>query len=305
MKKFLLLSLITAMMSFPVLAQFQDYAAQNEDKEPFEFNGVLFESRDAFNQEARCSTDTPFEEERLLVDQEVNDFLTYEKETDAQRAPSFSIPVYFHVIRKSNGSGNVSNTRLNQQLQVLNSAYAGTGFSFYLAGTTRTNNSTWYTMGQGSSAESSAKNSLRRGGAATLNVYIAGIGGGLLGWATFPWWYSGDPQDDGVVLLNGSIPGGSAAPFNLGDTLVHEVGHWLGLYHTFQGGCYGNGDYVSDTPAEASPASGCPTGRDSCRSQSGRDPITNYMDYSDDSCMYEFTSGQAYRMQIYHDYFRN
>jgi hypothetical protein len=305
MKKYVLLSLLAALLSMPTFAQFQSYEEAPLDDEPFEFNGYLWESKSEFYKYGRCSTETPYDKERLLVDQEVSDFLTdMGKDYMAQEA-NFSIPVYFHIIRRSNGSGNVSNTRINQQMNVLNSAYAGTGFSFYLAGTTRSNNNSWYSMGQGSSAETSAKNSLRRGGAATLNVYVAGIGGGLLGWATFPWWYSGDPQDDGVVLLNASMPGGSAAPFNLGDTLVHEVGHWLGLYHTFQGGCYGNGDYVSDTPAEASPASGCPTGRDSCRSQSGRDPITNYMDYSDDSCMFEFTPGQEYRMQIYHDYFRN
>ncbi|WP_437304915.1 zinc metalloprotease [Sorangium sp. So ce388] len=216
------------------------------------------------------------------------------------------IPVHVHVINKGTGvaNGDVTDAMITEQISVLNAAYAGTRFSFELASTDRTTNATWFTMGSGTTAERNAKRALRTGGPDHLNLYTANPGDGLLGWATFPSSYGRNPTDDGVVVLHTSLPGGNGAPYNLGDTATHEIGHWLGLYHTFQGGCSKSGDSVADTAAEKAPVFGCPTRIPDTCNGGGPDPITNFMDYTDDACMNSFTAGQGDRMSAQWDVYR-
>jgi len=191
--------------------------------------------------------------------------------------------------------GNIPQAQIQAQIDVLNGAYNPWGISFELDSVDRTDNAAWYTMSPGTIEEREAKSSLVIDPYTHLNMYFAGIGHGLLGWSTFPWSLDNDPDMDGVVILNDSLPGGSAAPYDEGDTATHEVGHWNGLYHPFQGACFPPGDQVRDTPYERTSAYGCPIGRDTCRAP-GEDPVENFMDYSDDSCMNQFTAGQAERM---------
>jgi len=209
-----------------------------------------------------------------------------------------SVPVYVHVMADAKGNGNVTNTQISQQIAVLNKTYGGrestaasnTGFTFRLAGTDRYFNTTWHK----DKSSSTYRSQTRRGGANALNIWLVDFDP-ILGIATFPWDYAKQSRIDGIRVQYSTLPGGSETHFNLGETATHEAGHWFGLYHTFQGGCTNPNDEVRDTPAQSSPTSGCPQGRNSC-ALAGLDPIHNYMDYSFDSCYNQFTSGQSSRM---------
>jgi hypothetical protein len=246
----------------------------------------------------RCGTRMVTEDEAGTIEQEL-------RAKGRKPTSSIAIPTYVHVISKGAGfeNGDVPDHMIRAQMSVLNNAFAGhtggarTGFSFALVGVTRTVNARWHDMLIQSREEREAKAALRQGDAGTLNIYLTS-GGGYLGWATFPSSYRSQPNQDGIVVDFRSLPHGPYSVYSEGDTATHEVGHWLSLYHTFQGGCTPNNDYVSDTAAERGPAFGCPTGRDTCTTASypGRDPVENFMDYTDDACMFLFTSGQAARM---------
>lgn len=210
-------------------------------------------------------------------------------------------------------------------MKMLNDNYSRTGFQFVLRNTSYTVDP-YYAKLKNTNDEYQLKANLRQGGYGDLNLYYhTSMWTGNTGWCYYPasvgqgsWEF----YRDGCTIHVGTMPGGSYSPWNQGKITSHEVGHWMGLIHTFENGCNG-GDYVDDTPASASPTYGCPVGRDSC-SQPGVDPIHNFMDYSDkyvpiqlitvmifmkanilySSCQTEFTNGQIQRMRSWFDYYR-
>ncbi len=219
---------------------------------------------------------------------------------------TYTIPVVFHIIHKTDGTGNISDQRIYDQMEVLNEDYGAisgslgengydTKIQFTLEDITRTANNNWHNDND----ESGFKAALGWDQSRYLNVYVNSAGG-YLGYAYLPQDMAGDVLD-GVVCLY-SVTGGrdlaGGDEFDQGRTLVHEVGHYLGLLHTFapdnQSACltgFAAGDLIDDTNSETDAHYGC-SQTNSC---STPDPIHNYMNYTDDICMYLFTDEQANR----------
>lgn len=222
------------------------------------------------------------------------------------------IPVHVSIVRGSHRTDRTVPMRASRAyVERLNKSFAGeksslgpgTRYRFWLASVRVVKNDTWYHAVGNSKADRTMRRKLHRGGAHSLNLYLTRPGSpgdfsGILGYARFPWQYKSPNRGlDGVTVSVDGLPGGRAAGYRSGDTLVHEVGHWMGLFHTFQGGCEGRGDHVADTPAEAEPSFRCQVGRNTCRAP-GVDPVRNFMNYSYDSCMNHFTQGQVDRMDL-------
>ncbi|GAB7366269.1 hypothetical protein MBLNU230_g7827t1 [Neophaeotheca triangularis] len=213
-----------------------------------------------------------------------------------------NVNTYVHIVTSPDREGAYTEEQVEQQMQKMNEAYASTGFSFNYI-------SLDFTVEPGLDPSSGAdfdeleiqlKEKLRQGTYADLNLYFfSRLRDGLLGFCYFP---VPNPTSlertlDGCVNAADSLPGGSFANYDLGATAVHETGHWLGIFHVFQGSsCSGGGDYVPDTPRQSTPSYACPTGKDSCPDRKGLDSIHNFMDYSFDACMDHFTPKQAKRM---------
>ncbi|CAE6416562.1 unnamed protein product [Rhizoctonia solani] len=262
------------------------------------------------NVTARTCGTVPTEEFISLAETNFASKLELDPEPEANNSAngtsgSVTLDIYWHVIAadKTKKKGYVPKSQITGNIHAVNKHYAKSGISFKLASLEYTINKKWFESvanANNNTEQDEMKKKLHKGGPADINVYTVGFlsdeAEGTLGYATFPSQYTAKPQNDGVVILFSTLPGGSTIGYNEGKTLTHELGHWLGLYHTFQGGCKGSGDFVSDTPPEKIPGIGCAYGRDTCPG-GGKDPIHNFMDYSLDSCMDEFTPGQFKRIK--------
>ncbi|MFY0630538.1 MAG: zinc metalloprotease [Flavobacteriaceae bacterium] len=262
----------------------------------FFINNKEFIDQGEFSKYGRgCATKTPTPIEILRVDEEIS--------SNKSRRTFFSelsIEIRFHHITYG-ARGLITKNQREKQIELLNKAFerANLTFKYNESEVQFIDNKNWYHMGHGSATERTAKTSLRSDSKKYLNFYTGGLTSGLLGWATFPFDLAGDPDLDGVVVLDESLPNGNASPYNLGMTGVHEVGHWLGLYHTFQGGCNGIGDHVHDTPAHSSANYGKPQKGETHNAclTGEKAPIHNYMNYVDDEWMKELTAAQETRVK--------
>lgn len=219
---------------------------------------------------------------------------------------AFTVPVVWNVFYDQNNpvDGAVSDGAIAQTMKVVNASFNQAGLYFAVASVRRFPATYHVVHGVaiGNAVEAQIK-SVRQGDVQTLNIYTVARNPShdLAGWSSFPWDYQANPQNDGIVYDHNYLPGGLRVGYNTGKVMTHEIGHWVGLLHTFQDGCHG-GDLVNDTPPEASPGHICPVGRDTCAAP-GTDPIHNMMDYTDDACRTHFTTGQFARMAgILHQY---
>ncbi|KAJ5319416.1 hypothetical protein MYU51_017443 [Penicillium brevicompactum] len=275
-----------------------------------------------------CATEDP-DETFLHEIGRLNSSEANSANTQARRAP-IEIETWFHIVSSKSESEQVTDDMIDSQLAILQDSYADSDISFRLQGVTRHVNDEWARNGD----ETAMKTALRKGTYRTLNVYFqtnlqatpgqsgralgtrgtnSDLAASVLGFCTLP-----DPKinadspasqyvKDGCNILAKTMPGGSLDLYNRGGTAIHEIGHWNGLLHTFQGeSCSADnpGDYINDTPQQSTPTDGCPAHKDSCPDVPGQDAVHDFMDYSSDVCYESFTPGQSERMRSMWDSMR-
>lgn len=271
-----------------------------------------------------CATEDPDPSFLSALDQvQVDETRPDAAGSEARRGP-IEIETWFHIVTSKAEAGQVTNAMINSQISILQDAYQDASIHYRLQGVTRHVNDIWARNDD----EIAMKTALRKGSYRTLNVYFqtdleaspgdtgradqrgalvsSDLSSSVLGFCTLP-----DPSvnatsvrddyiKDGCNVLAKTMPGGSLDLYNRGGTAIHEIGHWNGLLHTFQGeSCSSDnpGDYIADTPQQSTPTDGCPARKDSCPDSPGLDLIHDFMDYSSDVCYESFTSGQIQRMR--------
>ncbi|MFK7848925.1 MAG: M43 family zinc metalloprotease, partial [Rhodothermales bacterium] len=243
-----------------------------------------------------CSVTKPPEIASLLKERQRN------RNLSASFAP-INIGIAFHVIHKG-GSENVDIADLENQISVLNSAFDPTDFSFFLSSfflssVSRTNDISWFDLPSLGAVSDTIHNTLSIDPEHLINIYIGDLPNLALGWAPFP---STTDSDKHAILLDyATLPDNSVnLNYDEGDILVHEVGHYFGLIHPWEGGCLADptkGDEIVGTPASSSAFfNTCPSSPDSCPALLGNDAVTNYMYSTTDACRTGFIEEQFTRM---------
>jgi hypothetical protein len=286
-----------------------------------------------------CATDHAYRDavsknpELLAIESKINEQLREDVQQVVmnKRGKVLYVPVVFHIIHE-NGSENITQAQIMDQLRIINEDFrkkAGTNadsqdplaadleIEFRLAQYDPNGNKHDGINRVFSPLTNSAYNFVKGlsywDAKKYLNIWVVksisvpGISETVLGYAQLPFQLASSPNTDGIVIKSdqvGTIGSGSFS--QAGRTLTHEIGHWLGLYHPFQGGCVGGtssncasqGDLVCDTPPVADASFGCNTNRNSCSNDvpDKKDMVKNYMDYSDGDCLNTFTIGQKERV---------
>lgn len=260
----------------------------------------------------QLAEDPSLKDKLANIESFTNDYVAKKKSGLVKQA-TVTIPVVVNVLYRT-AAENVSDAQIQSQIDVLNrdfnatnsdfnsyipAEYAGlkanVGITFTLQAVVRkaTNKTSWRTNDDMKKSTKGGINPTSPSN--TLNIWVCTLSNSILGYAQFP---GGSLATDGVVILNRAFgtTGTATAPFNLGRTATHEVGHWANLRHIWGDATCGN-DQVTDTPPHNTANYGCPAqGHKSTCTGTPNEMWMNYMDYTDDRCMYMFSTGQKDRM---------